>query len=86
MISYIKQVCRDLFGEIFTPKYIESMINQTNAYYGATNLDVTNVAFVHGSIDPWNAMGHLTWFNDRSPVLIIEGSIFEIIHVHLVPA
>ena len=50
------------------------MINETNAYYGATNLEVTNVVFVHGSIDPWKAMGRLT-SNDyiNSPVFIIEG-------------
>ena len=74
LISYIEQICPDLFGEIFTPQYVESMINATNAYYGATNLDVTNVVFVHGSIDPWKAMGRLT-SNDyeNSPVFIIEG-------------
>ena len=62
-----------MFGDLFTPEYIEEMIKESNAYYGATNIDVTNVAFVHGSIDPWHAMGRLTDVNEHSPAFIIEG-------------
>ena len=51
------------------------MVEESNAYYGATNLDVQNVVFVHGSIDPWYAMGRLTDLNENSPAIIIPGSI-----------
>ena len=33
------------------------MVEDSNSYYGAKELDVDNVVFVHGSIDPWHAMG-----------------------------
>ncbi len=72
-----QQICPDLFGELFTPEYIEDMIKESNAYYGATNIDVTNVAFVHGSIDPWHAMGRLTDVNEHSPAFIIEGKFLS---------
>ena len=70
-----------MFGDIFTPEYIESLIQESNAYYGATNIDVTNVAFVHGSIDPWHAMGRLTDVNEKSPAFIIDGIYLIIFHL-----
>ena len=67
-----------MLGELFTPEYIEDMIQESNAYYVATNINVTNVAFVHGSLtlpldDPWHALGCLTDVNEHSPAFIIEG-------------
>ena len=50
------------------------MVEESNAYYGATDLDVQNVVFVHGSIDPWHAMGRLTDLNENSPAIIIPGN------------
>ena len=32
--------------------------------YGAKNIDVTNVVFVHGSFDPWHALGII---EDKGP-------------------
>ena len=57
-------MCTDLFGESFQAGYIEEMIEDSNSYYGAKELDVDNVVFVHGSIDPWHAMGRTTDLND----------------------
>ena len=51
------------------------MVQGSNDYYGATNLDVQNVVFVHGSIDPWHAMGRLTDLNENSPAIIIPGKL-----------
>ena len=62
-----------MFGDIFTLEYIEKMVQGSNDYYGATDLDVQNVVFVHGSIDPWHAMGRLTDLNENSPAIIIPG-------------
>jgi len=73
-VEFSVKICPDLFGDIFSPEYIESLIQESNAYYGATNIDVTNVVFVHGSIDPWHAMGRLTDVNEKSPAFIIDGT------------
>ena len=62
-----------MFGDEFTPEYIESLVQETNAMYGGKNIDVDNVVFVHGSIDPWHAMGQLTDVNENSPAFVIDG-------------
>ena len=72
-LSLIAQICSDVFGELFTPEYVEYLVQETNTYYGATNLDVDNVVFVHGFIDPWHAMGRLTDLNENSPAFVING-------------
>ena len=51
------------------------MVQETNDIYGATDLDVQNVVFVHGSIDPWHAMGRLTDLNESSPAIMIPGKV-----------
>ena len=68
-------MCTDLFGESFQAGYIEEMIEDSNSYYGAKELDVDNVVFVHGSIDPWHAMGRTTDLNDDAPAIMIKGII-----------
>ena len=67
------KLCKDLFGDTFTPEYIESLIQKTNAFYGGKNIDVDNVVFVHGSDDPWHPMGRLTDVNENSPAFVIDG-------------
>ena len=69
----ILQECQEIFGDIFTLEYINEMVDGSNGYYGATNLDVENVVFVHGSIDPWHSMGRLTDLNENSPAIVIPG-------------
>ena len=78
----ILQECQELFGDMFTLEYIEEMAQGSNDYYGATNLDVQNVVFVHGSIDPWHAMGRLTDLNENSPAIIIPGMsmCYSVVH------
>ena len=66
-------MCTDLFGDSFKAKYIEEMIEDSNSYYGAKELDVDNVVFVHGSIDPWHAMGRTRDLNEDAPAIMIKG-------------
>ena len=66
-------MCTDVFGESFNANYIEEMVENSNSYYGSKELDVENVVFVHGSIDPWHAMGRTTDLNKDSPAIMIEG-------------
>ena len=63
-----------MFGPKYTKAYVESMIQKTNDFYGAKELDVTNVVFVHGSMDPWNPMGRTTDLNAKAPAILIEGN------------
>ena len=50
------------------------MVEGSNSYYGAKQLQVENVVFVHGSIDPWHAMGRITDLNEHSPAIMIPGN------------
>ena len=77
-LTTFEQMCQELFGDIFTLEYIEKMAQGSNDYYGAKNLNVNNVVFVHGSIDPWHAMGRITDLNEDSPAILIPGRDNEI--------
>ena len=46
---------------------------KSNELFGALDPDLTNVVFVHGTIDPWSAMGRTEpWPNDTVDVLIVK--------------
>ena len=47
----------------------------TNTEYGGLDIAVSNVVFVHGSIDPWHAMGIIQSNRTKSPAIYIEGEI-----------
>ena len=68
-------MCNDVYSDIFGLDYIESLVQETNDNYGSIDLDVQNVVFVHGSIDPWHAMGRLTDLNEDSPAIMITGKL-----------
>lgn len=52
-----------------------SGVERTNIIYGALNLPnlVSNVVFVHGSIDPWHALGVTKSTNPSAPAIYING-------------
>lgn len=57
-------------------------VTRTNILYGALNLQVTNIVFVHGSIDPWHVLGIIQSSNPQAPAIYIEGklNVFQIFH------
>lgn len=58
----------------FGPDYLDDVVERTNVIYGALKPQTTNVLYVHGSIDPWHALG-LTDSNDSHiPTIFIEGT------------
>ncbi|XP_054735539.1 putative serine protease K12H4.7 [Anastrepha obliqua] len=70
---FIKQ-CMDIYSESMDAKFLEQVVSQTNAYYGALHPNTTNVLYVHGSIDPWHALGLTTSKNPELPTIYIEGT------------
>ena len=70
-----EQYCRDAYGDVYSHDYLEELMEATNDFYGSTEPDVTRVAFVHGSVDPWHPMGiYEEDLNDESPAIYIEGA------------
>ena len=54
---------------------VELGIERTNTIYGALDLPdvVSNVVFVHGSIDPWHALGITKSNNKEALAIFING-------------
>lgn len=62
------------FPRRFDSNFLNTSIKSTNDFYGALNPNTTNVIYVHGSIDPWHALG-LTQSTDPSrPTIYINGT------------
>ncbi|KAJ8924680.1 hypothetical protein NQ315_000831 [Exocentrus adspersus] len=72
-VEYYTQLCADVYSPQFDTSYIKDRIEQTNANYGGVGINVSNVVHVHGSYDPWRAVGLTETTNPDSPVIIIEG-------------
>lgn len=70
---YIQQ-CQDIFGSRFNSTFLDRAVYRTNAIYGGLDIDVTNVVFVHGSIDPWHALGITKTKEQDAPAIYIEGN------------
>ena len=76
-MAFLEKQCTDVFGPKFDLSLLEKGIRRTNANYGAKNIQVTNVVFVQGSIDPWHAMGltqRRSRGDDVAPVIYIQGT------------
>lgn len=76
-IDYYANLCQEVFGSEFNVPFINTQIDQTNNNYGGINIDVSNVVYVHGSLDPWHAAGLLETINSESSVIMIEGKFIN---------
>lgn len=51
----------------------------TNSDYGALEISVSRVVFVHGSVDPWHALGITNTVDNDAPAIYIHGK-FQLRH------
>lgn len=58
---------------------LEKAVERTNIIYGALNIPTTRIVFVHGSIDPWHALGITKSMRKESPAVYIKGNIYSAI-------
>lgn len=70
---FVKQ-CTDIFGTRFTNDSLVRGAARTNMMYGALDPKTTNVLYVHGSIDPWHALGLTKTLDRDMPTIFIEGT------------
>jgi len=73
-LRFFEFMCTDIFGPKFDVDLINKGIEDTNTYYGGTDIQVTNTVFVHGSIDPWHAMGITRTNKSGMEAIYIEGT------------
>ncbi|XP_046667606.1 putative serine protease K12H4.7 isoform X2 [Homalodisca vitripennis] len=70
---FIKQ-CADIFGKQFTKELLVKAVQRSNTFYGGLDLQATRVVYVHGSIDPWHALGITKTKIPKSPAIFINGT------------
>lgn len=63
-LSYYLTECKDVFGDTFTPEYIQQQVDATNEYYGGKDYKENQTLFTQGSIDQWHDRG-ITESNDQ---------------------
>lgn len=72
-VDFFIEQCADVFGPRFR-HVLDMGIERTNIFYGALDLELTNAVFVHGSIDPWHALGITESTNPEAPSIYIKGT------------
>lgn len=73
-VEFAYAQCVDIFGEDFGRTRQDADIERTNTNYGELRARTTNVIFVHGSIDPWHALGLTHSPHADMPTVYIEGT------------
>eukprot|EP01099_Mayorella_cantabrigiensis_P008264 TRINITY_DN766_c0_g1_i3.p1 TRINITY_DN766_c0_g1~~TRINITY_DN766_c0_g1_i3.p1 ORF type:complete len:204 (-),score=34.40 TRINITY_DN766_c0_g1_i3:72-608(-) len=69
-LDWYVDMCTDIYGiEGLTPD-----IDWTNTYYGSTDIQVSNVVFPDGSIDPWHVLALLDSDLPTSPSIYMNGT------------
>ena len=68
-----------------THEMLERSIAQTNIEYGGFTPALSNVVFVHGSVDPWHAMGVLEDLTPQATSIYITGMTSSLIMITIMP-
>lgn len=74
LVFFVKQ-CTDIYGRDFNADYLFNSINKTNRHYLGLQPNTTNVIYVHGSIDPWHALGIFESNDPKLPTIYINGNV-----------
>ncbi|XP_065208215.1 putative serine protease K12H4.7 isoform X2 [Planococcus citri] len=56
-VEYFIKKCEDIFGPKFNGLLLNRTVYETNNLYGGLKINVGNIVFTHGSIDPWHSIG-----------------------------
>ena len=73
-MEFFEHAWMDAFGEDFNHERLADNVANTNIEYGGFKPNVSNVVFVHGSMDPWHAMGVVEDLNKLAPAIFIPGT------------
>ncbi|CAG2056388.1 unnamed protein product [Timema podura] len=73
-MEYKLYMCEGIFGEKFNKHLLEAGVSHTNMMYGALRPQVSNVVFVHGTVDPWNYLGVRESRNLGVHTVMIQGT------------
>ncbi|CAH2103835.1 unnamed protein product [Euphydryas editha] len=66
---------RASFRALFDDAFVNEVADWTNNVYGGLTIDAKRVAYVHGSVDPWHALGMTATEDDDAPAIFIEAHV-----------
>ena len=78
-VEHFSKICKDLFGQKYTPAYLEEAAKETNKKYGGLDIflthDVNDLLMFQGSTDPWKQLGHCAGYapGKNFASIVIEG-------------
>ncbi|XP_053604159.1 putative serine protease K12H4.7 [Plodia interpunctella] len=71
-ISFYAEICKEAFNERFDESFILSAASRVNQIFGGLRPDVNNTINIHGTIDPWHALGvHNRDLKETSPTFTV---------------
>ncbi|XP_048515366.1 thymus-specific serine protease-like [Athalia rosae] len=73
-IETYHELCKDLYGDYYTPALLESAVKRTNIVYGGNNPDVRNIIFANGDLDPWHVLSVLEDVGHSAPAIVVPDS------------
>merc|ERR1711962_473143 len=73
-LGFFERWCQDAFGDYFIHERMEKNVEASNIEYGGITPEVHNVVFVHGTVDPWHAMGVMQGAGDSMSIVIVGTS------------
>lgn len=73
-IDFFVQQCSDIYGDKFTADLLKQAVTRSNIIYGGLDIQIDRVVYVHGSIDPWHALGITKTLSPDAPAIYIKGT------------
>lgn len=73
-LTFFEQQCSDIFGAKYNQDLLQRGIQRSNVMYGGKSIKVSNVVFVHGSFDPWHALGITQDVGPDATAIFIQGT------------
>ncbi|XP_038207605.1 putative serine protease K12H4.7 [Zerene cesonia] len=67
--GYYLEICKQLFG--FDESRVDDGVKNSNEMYGGLTLNVTQVVFVNGDMDPWSTISVIEDRSYRAPAVVI---------------
>ncbi len=61
----------------FDERLLLNAVNRTNILYGALDINVGNIIYVHGSVDPWHALGIYQAARKPYDAILVKGIHFQ---------
>ncbi|XP_050433529.1 putative serine protease K12H4.7 [Adelges cooleyi] len=73
-VNFFTDMCAEVYGEKFDADLLAKGVDRTNWMYGELNIKETRVVYVHGSVDPWHALGMTRTKTVKTAAIYIVGT------------